>query len=104
MKISDLRDYIAASSLTKLKKGQIVQTDVINKLCWLLKCQPADIMEYIEVPNEKIFTIPEKMKMAFDKGLGYYDGKPLEEVKAEPPTHKKVRKTAKETAKKIKDM
>lgn len=91
MKLSDLRPYIAATSLTKLKKGEIVQTDVINRICWLLKCQPADIMEYIEVPNEKIFLSIDKMKMALEAGLHYYDEKSDTEVKENPPTSKKVK-------------
>lgn len=101
MKLSDLRPYIASTSLTKLKKGAIVQTDVINKICWLLKCQPSDIMEYVSVPDEKIFTTIDKMKMAFEAGLGYYDGKSDEEVKQQSPVSKNTRKKAKETAEKI---
>lgn len=85
MTISDLRPYIAATSLTKLKKGEIVQTDVINRICWLLNCQPSDIMEYIEVPNEKIFGNIEKMKMALEAGLRYYDNKSIEDTKKAPP-------------------
>lgn len=101
MNISDLRPYIAATSLTKLKKGQIVQTDVINKLCWLLNCQPADIMEYIEVKDEKIFTSLDKMKMALDAGLHYYDDMTEEQLKKQPPTDKKTREDGYEIVKEI---
>lgn len=95
MKLSDLRPYIASTSLTKLKKGEIVQTDVINRICWLLKCQPADIMEYVPVKGETIFSATDKLRMAFEAGLGYYEDKTLEETLKEPPKSKKVRETGK---------
>lgn len=104
MKLSDLRPYIASTSLTKLKKGAIVQTDVINKICWLLKCQPTDIMEYVDVPNEQIFSVPEKMRMAWEAGLGYYDNKSIEETLKESPISKTTRKKAKHTGEKIKEL
>lgn len=103
MTISDLRPYIASTSLTKLKKGEIVQTDVINRICWLLNCQPADIMEYIEVPNEKIFSNIEKMQMAFDAGLKYYDNKSIEDTKKVPPFSKQSINDGIEIIKKLSD-
>lgn len=38
---------ISQGTLTKLKNNEQVNSGVINNLCALLDCQPADIMEYI---------------------------------------------------------
>jgi len=38
---------IAASTMTKLRQGKTVQTDIIDKICKALDCQPGDIMERI---------------------------------------------------------
>ena len=47
MKKSDLRKIISGPTITKLAKGETVRTDVIDKICEFLSCQPGDIMEYI---------------------------------------------------------
>jgi len=54
MKDSELRKKanISAPTMTKLKNDKIVQTDIIDKLCKALDCQPGDIMEYEEVQEE----------------------------------------------------
>lgn len=57
MKKSDLRKNagISSSSLAKLTKGENVTTDVLVKICNELKCDVADIMEFIpEVEGEDI--------------------------------------------------
>lgn len=41
---------ISESSLTKIRKGAIVDPVVINKLCELLDMQPGNIIKY--VPDE----------------------------------------------------
>ena len=45
----DLRNKYGLNPKTvdSLVKNKGVNTDTIGKLCELLKCQPADIMEYI---------------------------------------------------------
>lgn len=53
MKKTDLLGTISAPTLAKLSKGQNVQTDVIDKICLLLNCQPGDIME---VAQEEIIS------------------------------------------------
>lgn len=47
--MKSLREYtgLSASTITKLKKGDIVTTDVIAIICEALDCQPGDIMELI---------------------------------------------------------
>ena len=52
MKKTDLLDIISSPTLAKLSKGETIKTDVIDRICKKLNCQPADIMEY--VPDEKI--------------------------------------------------
>ena len=39
---------ISHSTLSRLKKNQTVNTDTLDKLCIILKCNIADIVEYIE--------------------------------------------------------
>lgn len=47
MKKTDLLDIISSPTLAKLSKGDIVTTEIIQKICDFLKCQPGDIMENI---------------------------------------------------------
>ncbi len=53
MKKSDLRKNagISSSSLAKLTKDENVTTEVLAKICRELKCDVADIMEF--VPDEE---------------------------------------------------
>lgn len=39
---------ISHSTLSRLKKNQTVNTDTLDKLCIILKCNIEDIVEYIE--------------------------------------------------------
>ncbi len=45
MKKTDLLQIISSPTLAKLSKGENVQTNVIDKICIFLNCQPSDIME-----------------------------------------------------------
>ena len=55
MKKSDLRKKagISSSSLAKLTKDENVTTEVQTKICRELKCDVADIMEFIPDEEEK---------------------------------------------------
>ena len=55
MRVKDLAMSIGASEATfaKLRKGQTVNTDVINRICKALDVQPFDIMEYIPDPTKE---------------------------------------------------
>ncbi len=46
----ELRTAISSSSATiaKISKNEHVSLEVIEKICKALKCQPGDIMEYID--------------------------------------------------------
>lgn len=47
MKKTDLLQVVSRGTLSKLSKGGVVQTDVIQKICDFLDCQPGDIMENV---------------------------------------------------------
>lgn len=46
MNKSDLRIILSSKTIAKLSKGANIETNVIDKLCEYLECQPGDIMEY----------------------------------------------------------
>lgn len=52
MKKSDLREILAPKTIAKLSKGANLNTDIIDKICLFLHCQPSDIMEVIEWESE----------------------------------------------------
>ena len=39
---------LSESTLQRLRQNQIVSIEIIDILCQLLKCQPGDIIEYID--------------------------------------------------------
>lgn len=47
LKKTDLRKVVSSKTIAKLSKGENVTTDVINKICLFLECQPSDIMEIV---------------------------------------------------------
>jgi DNA-binding Xre family transcriptional regulator len=47
---------ISTASIAKLAKGENVQTDVLSRICYALKCDTSDIMEF-DLEN----TDPEKL-------------------------------------------
>jgi len=40
--------HISAGQLTRLRRNESVSTNTIENFCRILKCQPGDIMEYID--------------------------------------------------------
>lgn len=47
MKKSDLLTILSSKTIAKLSKGANINTDVIDKICIELDCQPSDIMEVV---------------------------------------------------------
>lgn len=47
MKKTDLLKIISSPTLAKLSKGETIKTDIIDRICIFLDCQPGDIMECI---------------------------------------------------------
>lgn len=66
---TDLLDIMSAPTLAKLGKGEIVTTEVIDRICHYLKCQPADIMEcyetkkYIDTKTGREYTREELVNL-----------------------------------------
>ncbi|MCQ4830134.1 helix-turn-helix domain-containing protein [Hungatella sp. SL.1.14] len=48
MKKTELLKIMSSGTLAKLSKGDVIKSDIIDKICEFLKCQPDDIMEYID--------------------------------------------------------
>ena len=40
--------HISPGQITRLKRNESVSTHTIEMFCRILKCQPGDLMEYIE--------------------------------------------------------
>lgn len=59
MRKTDLKQVISSVTLAKLGKNETISSDTIEKLCKFLKCQPGDIMEYID--EEQMKEIEEKL-------------------------------------------
>ena len=49
MKKTDLLEIISPPTLAKLSKGEVIKTDIIDRICLYLECQPSDIMEVVNV-------------------------------------------------------
>lgn len=43
---------VGEATLTRMRKGEAIRMNVLCRLCYLLKCQPGDIMEYIPDEND----------------------------------------------------
>ena len=52
IKKTDLLSVITSPTLAKLGKGESVTTDMLDKICTFLDCQPDDIMEHIPDAEE----------------------------------------------------
>lgn len=71
MKKTDLLKIISSATLAKLSKNENVQTEVIDKICLFLDCQPGDIMkvvsEYKESKNGRTAEYKYKETILLDK-------------------------------------
>lgn len=87
MKKIDLLQVISRGTLAKLSKGGIIQTDVIQKICDFLDCQPGDIMENISDYSEpdKDGNIIYTKKVIHHPGFEDYDEI---ELSTKDPEHK----------------
>ena len=45
---------LGESTMQNLRKGKGINTDTINTICIILRCQPSDILEIIPSDEEKI--------------------------------------------------
>lgn len=51
MKKTDLLKVISSPTLAKLSKGEVIKTDIVDKICIFLNCQPGDIMEVLQIDD-----------------------------------------------------
>lgn len=54
MKKSDLLAMTSSKTIAKLSKGENINTNIIDKICDFLNCQPGDIMEYTIMATDTI--------------------------------------------------
>lgn len=59
LKKTELLKIMSPPTLAKLSKGEVIKTDIIDKICEFLHCQPGDIMEHIEREELEDGTIME---------------------------------------------
>lgn len=69
MKKTDLLKIISSPTLAKLSKGDTIKTDIIDKICQFLQCQPGDIME--SIPEQTYETL--MTKNVIDEIYSSYD-------------------------------
>ena len=57
LKKGDLMEMaqISSATMAKLSKNKVMQTDIIERMCKALDCQPGDIMERIPDEDEAYF-------------------------------------------------
>lgn len=78
IKRTKLLEIISSGTLAKLGKGDIIKTDILDKICIFLNCQPGDIMECIIEINDNESDINNYEK-AYKQGL--IDEKQYNELK-----------------------
>lgn len=79
MKKTDLP--LSSKTIAKLSKGANLNTDVIDKICLHLGCQPGDIMECVEEVSYEEFLTEENYLKLYEKYEVYHDVVTLEEFK-----------------------
>lgn len=62
MKISDLRKILSSATVAKLKKGEYISGEALEKICLFLNCQPGDIMEIVTITEEIEIETNKKIK------------------------------------------
>lgn len=78
-----LLSFISSKTLAKLGKGESINTDTIDALCYALDCQPGDIMEYVDDTSKlrKDVSVIEKWRRAFTAGMDDVNKMTKEELK-----------------------
>lgn len=78
LKKTDLRKIMSPRTVTKLSKGEHINTSVLEKICDFLDCQPGDIMEYTKIATDNITG--QTIEVADHTSLDYLP----EEIRPEP--------------------
>lgn len=72
---------LSSKTIAKLSKGANLNTEIIDKICLYLDCQPADIMECVpDLSPEQILTEENYLKL-YERYEEYNDEIDLEEFK-----------------------
>ena len=45
--------HVSPGQITRLKRNESVSTHTIEMFCKILRCEPGDLMEYIEEPEQE---------------------------------------------------
>lgn len=48
------KKWLSQATMTNIRKGEHINTNTLNILCVLLRCQPNDILEVVPSDEEKI--------------------------------------------------
>jgi len=46
MKLNDLKEILSSATIAKLRKGEYISGEALDKMCEFLQCQPEDIIEH----------------------------------------------------------
>ena len=57
MKLTDLRKVLSSATIAKLRKGEYISGEALDKLCDFLECQPEDIIEHYKVLSKTKFSL-----------------------------------------------
>lgn len=68
MNKSSLLEILSSKTIAKLSKGDNINSNVIDKICLFLECQPSDIMEVVE-EDEYEESGTGKIYKGFDKKI-----------------------------------
>ena len=70
LKKTDLLEVISSPTLAKLSKGEIIKTDILDRICLFLECQPSDIMEVYDIHFDEDGKTKHPLKIT---SVSYYD-------------------------------
>lgn len=90
MKKSDLLEILSPSTLSKIKNNGNITTDILDRICEFLNCEPMEVIKYKTQKDvaENVFnqldektkkSIFEMLKESFQEGKNYIDEKNEEE-------------------------
>ena len=80
MKKTDLLEIISSPTLAKLAKGEVIKTDIIDRICIFLECQPSDIMEVYNIDFEEEQGSNRPVNTTYINTYNYQTGKTETEI------------------------
>lgn len=52
MKLNDLKEILSSATIAKLRKGEYISGEALDKICEFLQCQPEDIIEHYRLHDK----------------------------------------------------